>query len=57
MIKYAKKVRVNVTLPPSILTKIDKFVGPYQRSSFIARACLEKLTRDEDERESKRRPG
>ena len=53
--KYVNKVRVNVTMSPALLTKIDRHSGPYQRSSFIAKACLEKITRDENEKELKGR--
>ena len=54
-IKHTNKVRVNVTMSPAILTRIDKAVGPYCRSAFVSKACLEQLTRDETETELKGR--
>jgi|APGre2960657505_1045072.scaffolds.fasta_scaffold44088_3 hypothetical protein len=54
-IKHTNKVRVNVTMSPAILTRIDKAVGPYCRSAFVSKACLEQLTRDENEKELKGR--
>ena len=40
MSKHSKKLRINITITPDLLKRIDKAVTPYERSRFINAACL-----------------
>lgn len=40
-----KKKRINITMPPALLKKVDDAAGEYRRSEFIGEACEEKLSR------------
>ena len=40
---YKKKIRINITMPPDLLKRIDAVAGPFERSQFIKQACIEKL--------------
>ena len=46
MQKYIKKLRINITMPPDLLARIDAVAGMFRRSWFIHEACEEKLQRD-----------
>jgi len=46
MPKHVKKLRINITITPDLLKKIDDFVTPYERSRFFNEACVEKIDRD-----------
>tara|TARA_R110000787_G_scaffold62808_3_gene141803 strand:- start:680 stop:835 length:156 start_codon:yes stop_codon:yes gene_type:complete len=41
--KYVTKIRINISISPALLKKIDKAAGPFERSSFISNSCLEML--------------
>lgn len=49
MPKHTNKVRINITLKPDLLKRIDKAAGKFQRSVFIGEACAERIKRDEQE--------
>ena len=46
MQKYIKKLRINITMPPGLMARIDAACGAFRRSWFIEEACEEKLARD-----------
>tara|TARA_R110000868_G_scaffold234535_2_gene488210 strand:- start:1526 stop:1678 length:153 start_codon:yes stop_codon:yes gene_type:complete len=48
MAKHVKKIRINVTIKPDLLKRIDEIATPYERSHFICQACIEKLDREKD---------
>jgi metal-responsive CopG/Arc/MetJ family transcriptional regulator len=43
MSKHTKKIRINITVPPPLLKRIDKESGFYERSAWISDACEQKL--------------
>jgi metal-responsive CopG/Arc/MetJ family transcriptional regulator len=45
--KHEKKVRINISIKPDVLRRVDEAAGPYERSSYISTACVEKLGKDE----------
>ena len=46
--KHIPKVRVNVMFKPELLKRVDAASGPYERSAYISKACVEKLEKDKD---------
>lgn len=44
--KRIKRHRINITMPPVLLRKVDAAAGPFQRSAYIEKACGEKLDKD-----------
>lgn len=44
--KPMKKKRINITMKPDLLRKVDAVAGEYRRSEFIGDACEEKLDKD-----------
>ena len=53
MSKHLKKLRINITITPDLLKRIDKAVTPYERSRFINAACQEALDKIEAGKGSK----
>ena len=43
MPKHVKKLRINITITPELLKRIDDVATKYERSRFINEACVEKL--------------
>ena len=50
MVKHVKKLRINITITPDLLKRIDEVVTPYERSWFINEACVEKLDLQKDKK-------
>ena len=50
MAKHIKKLRINITITPDLLKRIDEVVTPYERSWFINEACAEKLDSQKDKK-------
>jgi metal-responsive CopG/Arc/MetJ family transcriptional regulator len=45
MVKRTKKLRINITIMPELLKRIDAIVTSYERSRFVNEACVEKLNK------------
>ena len=41
--KRTRKIRINITMKPELLKKVDVAAGDYERSSWISEACVEKV--------------
>jgi len=50
MAKHVKKLRINITITPDLLKRIDEVATPYERSWFINEACIEKLDLQKDKK-------
>ena len=50
MAKHIKKLRINITITPDLLKRIDEVATPYERSWFINEACIEKLDLQKDKK-------
>lgn len=50
MAKHVKKLRINITITPELLKRIDEVATRYERSWFINEACIEKLDLQKDKK-------
>jgi metal-responsive CopG/Arc/MetJ family transcriptional regulator len=50
MAKHVKKLRINITITPDLLKRVDEVATRYERSWFINEACVEKLGREKDKK-------
>lgn len=46
----SESIRLNITLPKSIVTAMEKFTAPRKRSQFIAKAILERIEKQKKEK-------
>lgn len=50
MAKHVKKLRINITITPELLKRIDDVATRYERSWFINEACIEKIEREKEKK-------